>query len=288
MIDSARLENGMIAVARRYAPALVPPGWKAPGDYPGALPDLARALASYNVLVMAASAPQSAVKAWTDGYLDLYRVLSTALFPSFTRASAFYIDQQTPPIVAIYGEATPVIAALAGFVAPYVVARQGTRPVEVEILGMMDMILEELEATDLPRDEYRRLRDSGASLLRQLLDSEVRQQPVTPATRPIFGEMAAQRPPTASESRGAGWQGAPPPDNLPEPPAPPATLPEEQGAAQAQGQGRTVPPPPPEFPPEEASRRAFDPDAVPIFFNPGRTASLPKPPVPTLPPREKR
>ncbi len=274
MIDPTRLERSLIAVARRYAPALIPSGWQKPGDYPGALPDLARALAAYNVLIMAADASQGVVKSWTDGYLDFYQLLSSALFPSFTRASAFYVDQEEPLIVAIYGEATPVIVALAGFVAPYVVARQGTRPMEVEILGMVDMILEEIEATDLTREEYRRLRDSGASVLRQLLESQVRQLPVTPPTRPIFNEMVAQRPALKTEKH--PLVAPPQPLDLPEPPPPPATLPEEPQA----------PPPPPELP-ETAPPRRFDPDAVPIFFNPGRT-TLPKPPVPPLPPREKR
>lgn len=286
MIDTSRLEHGLIAVARRYAPTLIPSGWQKPGDYPGALPELARALAAYNVLILAADAPQNAVKAWTDGYLDCYKLLSSALFPSFTRASAFYVDQEEPLIVAIYGEATPVIVALAGFVAPYVSARQGTRPMEVEMLGMMDMILEELEATDLAREEYRRLRDSGAAVLRQLLDQPVRQIAVTPPTRPIFNEMAAQRPATRTETHAqvaappAERATPPPPADLPEPPPPPATLPEE-------AQTRALPSPPPPELPESAAARHFDPDAVPIFFNPSRT-TLPKPPVPPLPPREKR
>src|SRR5664279_3020145 len=194
MIDSARLEASLIHVARRYAPALIPAGWQKPGDYPGALPDLARALATYNVLLMAGEAPTSAVKAWTDGYQSFYQLLCAALFPSYLRVSAFYVDQQQPMIVALYGEATPVIIALAGFVAPYVVARQGTRPLEVELVGMMDMILEEVEAVDLPREEYRRLRDDGASVLRGLLEGGVRQLPLTPSARPIFDTMAAQRP----------------------------------------------------------------------------------------------
>ena len=66
MIDSARLEHALITVARRYAPALIPAGWQKPGDYPGALPELARALASYNVLLMSAEAPQAQVKGWTE------------------------------------------------------------------------------------------------------------------------------------------------------------------------------------------------------------------------------
>lgn len=277
MIDTSRLENGLMHVARRYAPALIPTGWQQAGDYTGALPDLARALAASNVLVMVGDAAQASVKAWTDGYLDFYRALCAALFPSFGRATAFYVDQEQPMIVAMYGEATPVIRAMAGFVAPYVVARQGTRPLEVEVVGMMDMILEELEATDLPRDAYRQLRDRGVALLRQLLDINVQQLPLTPAARPIFDDMAAQRP-EAQLQTVVPARSAPPPQpvDLPEPPAPPETMPEEIQA------------PPPAPAPAEPPKRTFDPDAVPIFFNPGanpqRGSSVP--PVPPLPPRK--
>ncbi len=276
MIDTARLETNLIHVARRYAPTLIPAGWQKPGDYSGALPDLARALATYNVLVLAGDMPATAVKAWTDGYSDFYALLAGALFPSYTRVSAFYLDQAAPPLVALYGEATPVITTLAGFVVPYVVARQGTRPSEVEVLGMMDMILEELEATDLPRGDYRRLRDSGAAYLRALLELTGRQFPLTPAARPIFAEMAAgapaqPAPPPPADLPETAPTAPPIPDSMPEqltPTQPPSTLPEAPAA-----------------PPEPAPRK-FDPDAVPIFFNPApRDANNPPPLAPPLPRR---
>jgi hypothetical protein len=171
------------------------------------------------------------------------------------------------------------------------------------------------------REEYRRLRDSGAIMLRHLLDSGVKQFPLTPAARPIFDQMAAQRPrqiappiqspppsPTfASPSRSpfttsspatippftvpiesstteqhtilGPQRPTPPPTDLPEPPPPPPDLPEK------------IQPPPvkPEEPKPELPKRKFDPDTVPIFFNPqsGGTNS-PRPPVPPLPPRDKR
>ncbi|HVU12597.1 MAG TPA: hypothetical protein VHD90_15040 [Phototrophicaceae bacterium] len=267
MIDNTRLENSLIHVARRYAPALIPAGWQKAGDYPGTPPDLARALASYNVLVMIGDAQPTAVKGWTDGYQSFYQTMCAALFPSYTRIGAFFVDQNPPLIVALYGEATPVILALAGFVVPYVVARQGTRPSDVEILGMMDMILDELEATDLPREEYRRLRDDGAAVLRGLLEGGARQLPLTPAARPIFDDMAAQR---ATEGRLAPPisvpESVPAPTTLPEPPPPPATMPEEMSVPPAAAPAS--PPLPPVSTPESAPRR-FDPDAVPLFFSPG-------------------
>ena len=281
MINSARLETNLIHVARRYAPTLIPAGWQKPGDYTGALPDLARALATYNVLVLAGDVPATAIKAWTDGYSDFYALLAGALFPSYTRVSAFYLDQAVPPLVALYGECTPVITVLAGFVAPYVVARQGTRPLEVEVLGMMDMILEELEATDLPRGDYRRLRDSGAAYLRALLEGAGRQFPLTPATRPIFAEMTAAANVPAQPA-------PPPPEDLPEtasaaPPPIPDSMP-EQLTAQPPSTLPEAPAAPPTEP--EPAPRKFDPDAVPIFFNPApRDTNNPPPLAPPLPRR---
>jgi hypothetical protein len=274
MIDSSRLERNLIAVARRYAPGLAA-GWQQPGDYSGALGDLAQALAGYNVLVMLGDPGAATVKAWTDSYLGFYALLTETLFPSFARVSAFYVDQTPPLIVAVYGEATPVITSLAGFVVPYVVARQGTRPAEVELYGMMDMILEELEATDVSRDEYRQLREGGAAYLRGLLEGEVRQLPLTPPIRPIFDDLSS-RPAAVSTSKHERTA-PPPPADLPEPPLP-NTMPEEAL-------------PPPDLPeaPVEPARRSFDPDAVPIFFNPSKGSvgdlTRPAPPVPPLPPR---
>ncbi len=278
MIDTSRLERSLIAVTRRYAPSLLPAGWQQPGDYPGALGDLACALAGYNVLVMIGDPGHATVKTWTDSYLSLYALLTESLFPSFQRVSAFYVDQESPLIVALYGEATPVITTLAGFIVPYVVARQGTRPAEIELNGMMDMILEEVEATDLPREDYRRLRDSGAALVRGLLEGEVKQLPLTPPARPIFDEIA-RRPAAVSTVRHPRAAAPPPPVDLPEPPLP-GTMPEEV----------QQPPELPEALPEPAPRK-FDPDAVPIFFNPGQQgqqgsgATRATPPVPPLPPR---
>ncbi len=335
MIDSSRLERSLIAVAQKYAPTLVPANWRQPGDYPGALPDLARALARESVLVMIGDTSMASIKTWTDGYISLYSLLTSTLFPSHQRVNAFYLDQQPPPIVALYGDAIPVIMVFAGYVVPYVVARQGTQTSEVEISGLMDMILEELEATNLGREEYRRLRDSGAVALRHLLESGVRQFPLTPAARPILDQMAAQqRPPAFPQTPSFS---SPPQPQSPapssvsaflaqdEPPVPhqatpPFTVPIEQAAGQqptmqqptSLGPSRSAPPPPadlPEPPPPppdlpetlqappvqpevaqpEPAKRRFDPDSVPIFFNPqsGSTNS-PAPPVPPLRPRDKR
>ncbi|MCA9902212.1 MAG: hypothetical protein KC547_00030 [Anaerolineae bacterium] len=209
-----RLEKTLIAVASRYAKPLVPAGWQKPGDYPRALPELARSLASYNVLVLLGDLPVPYtgdaalhIKFWADTYERLYRRLARVLFPSFADCTCYYADQEWPPIIILHGAATPLIEALADFVAPFVVMRQSSAQIsDVELRGLMDLVLEELEATDLPREEYVRLRDEAVAIVRDLLALNVRQMPLTPAKRPIFGVLP---PPTAAA------------------PAPPDTLPEE-------------------------------------------------------------
>ncbi|MFQ3567951.1 MAG: hypothetical protein SNJ59_13245 [Aggregatilineales bacterium] len=252
----ARLERTLIAIARRYAPPLVPENWRSAGDYRGSLPTLARALASYNVLVLLGDLPDALAhqapvqfKAWADAYIALYTRLSETLFPSYTQASAYYADQDWPPIVIVYGAATPVIVVLAGYVAPYAAARHGTKPADVELLGMADEILDALEADDLPRAEYRRLRADLVEALRGLLALKVRPIALTRPERPLFDLPEEVAP------------AAPPPQSLPEAPAPPVSLPEDA--------------------PMMAPQPVHRPGTVPIFFDSRRPHR--RPPVPDLP-----
>ena len=255
-----RLEHALIAVARRSAPSLVPSSWRQPGDYPRPLSELAGALAANNVLVLIGDlAPelshQAAVhfKDWADGYVELYIQLCETLFPSFTQVNAYYADQEWPPVVVVYGAATPVIVALGEYVAPYVVARQRQNPSDVEMRGLMDTLLDELEADDLPRDEYRRLRDEGVALLKQLLSTQVHQFPLTPSAISISGgEKIAMSPPPPTLPPEPASPVARPPDSLPE-----------------------------DVPSESVAK--FQTGEVPIFFDLDRRGTKRRPPVPDLP-----
>jgi hypothetical protein len=197
-----RLERALIAIARRYAPDLVPQNWQQAGDYRAPLTDLARALASHGALAMMGDpAPgvtntQMAYKAWVDGYSRLYNALSAALFPSFTGISSFFVDHETPQVVVIVGEATPVIEMLAGHIAPYIVARQGRQDATpYELNGLMETVLEELEAHDLPGEDYRSLRTACANLISPMLFTAIRQYPVTPPLRQMPANNNAAPPP---------------------------------------------------------------------------------------------
>ena len=277
-MDNARLEPVLMRLARKYAPPLVTPGWEAPGDYPGRLSDLATALAGYDLFVTACAPPPDAdatavVTPWVETYVRLYDILARALFPSFRQIDAYYGDYDSPPLIVIKGAATPVIMMLAGFIAPYVAGRQTTGSVtDFELVGLMEIVLDELEAGDLTREALRQLRDEAVQQIRQLLNSPVRQLRLTapkPALARSFdiadtGEIAVAPPvqpaPTsAPEVPAIGLpQAATPP--------PPDMLPEEDTL---------------NMPPVQEESRPFG-ASIPIFFEAKPRGRRP-PPVPDLP-----
>ncbi|MFN8379777.1 MAG: hypothetical protein U0452_14010 [Anaerolineae bacterium] len=228
-----RIERALIGVARRYAPPLAPPGWKQPGDYRGSLAELARALAENGALVIVVEAPagQSALitPLWTDSLTSLYTCLSSALFPSSTLIQAFYAESGEPPILLLYGASIPVIMVLSGYVLPYLAARQGANPPDDEVIALFDAALDWLEAGDLARADYLRLRGNAVDLLRTLLNSTARPVALAPATveAPI---PARTRPAPASLPEAKPVGSTPPPMTLPESPTAarpaPASLPE--------------------------------------------------------------
>lgn len=277
-----RLENSLISCARRYAPRLVPADWRQPGDYRAPLPDLAHQLAGGGVLVMVGDVPpelasQAALhyREWVDNYKSLYTLLASSLFPTFKNVQAFYIEQSAPPIVGIQGDAIPVIEMLAGYVVPYVASKHGT-PAEVELIGLMNIVLEELEA-DLPPDANRLIRDNCAAFVRQIMTGYVRQIPLTPALRPVFDSSSQPHPPQvpprldvtqSSPSSNTQTIAQPPPSVQP-----PLVLPEEDRISLA--------PPPGQLPEEPL----FKTGSVPVFFDAGKRDKRqpPPPPVPKLP-----
>lgn len=295
-----RLRKTLIAVAHRYAPAQVSAMESASNDAsPEDAQAWAGALATEGVLLLMGDLPpalyeQSGVlfKAWADHYLALYGRLCAALFPSFTTINAFYADDDFPPIIGLAGEAAPVIAVLAGYVAPYAAAKADSRlPLrtqvsDVELRGLMDMILDELEAGDLPSGTQRALRMEGATILRALLAEPVQPillTPPAPALRDTGLVMRDQAPA--------------PPANLPEsgraitnqpPPSMPETIP-----------SAAAPPPPTSMPETGALMTINSPleTGTPIFFQAARrgkpatsnaeprgTARLPVPDLPVPPP----
>jgi hypothetical protein len=254
-----RTERALLSITRRYAPHLVESYGRA-GTDPLRLFGLAKALARNNVLVISGALPPELttlsgvyINDWVSHYTDLYTRLCQALFPSYMTCTAYSADDNAPPIMLIFGETTPPIMALADYIAPFVAAKQsairaGAVVTDMELLGLMDHMLDDLEAGDLPRAEYRRLQADGAGIVRLLLDGEVRQQLLTlPA--PSLG-IAINAPPSPVNL---------PPD-LPEKPVPPPDLPEADGVGQP----------------------GFSGSDVPVFFSPSSRGTR-RPPVPDLP-----
>ena len=214
-----RIERALIGVARRYAPPLAPPGWKQPGDYRGPLAELARALAENGALVTVVEAPvnQSALitPLWTESLTALYTCLSRALFPSSTDIQAFFAEPGEPPVLLLVGASIPTIMALAGYVLPYVAARHGANPADSEASVLFDAALEWLEASDLERVDYLRVRNEAVELLRPLLDSPARPRALAPAA-PDAPIPARTRPAPASLPEAEPTGSTPPPLTLPE------------------------------------------------------------------------
>jgi hypothetical protein len=116
-------------------------------------------------------------------------------------------------MIYLHGTATPVIQRIAGFVAPYIVQRQFSPKVsEVELRGLMDLILDELEAGNLDRETYKQLRNDTVEILKHILATPVHQLAVTNFDREIFTDSQRLVPVKV------------------EPPQPPTTLPETLSA----------------------------------------------------------
>jgi hypothetical protein len=267
-----RLETILLNLLRRYAPSV-----RMSTDD---LPALADTLAANHALVIvgeAAASPDSdsveAAHRWAGSYMALYNLLAGALFPALHEAhpvQAYYADDQWPAVAVMTGEVVSVITALAGLVVPFIAARQSeTRISEAELTGLMEYVLEELEAHDLPREEYRRLRDEGAALLRGLLTTPIRQIALTRAQRPLFNDTSSA-PPITSDQK----------ETTPAPPEP------ETAAAPGQSEvGQPLPPPDlPEMPVPESKASETPQTTDPIYFGPTtqRKGKRP-PPLPPLP-----
>jgi hypothetical protein len=269
-VNDQRLDKILTRLAQRHAPDLLR---QLPADR---LPALARRLASYNLLVLMGEVTQPVispdtimrVQTWADGYIRLYSLLAHPLFPSFTHISAQYADDKLPVVIVVKGAATPIMHVLAGFVSPFIAQRQRQATVsEMELLGLMDALLEELEATDLPREEYRTLRSDGAGVLKDMLRAPVRQLLLTPFDHPLFSDIpqpSPQRPDVVPEAQNLPARG-----ELPESPVPQVESGRPSAALSQPAETR----------PDEEDEPLFE-TSIPIFFV--RKPHDPKKPRPSL------
>jgi hypothetical protein len=263
----ARIEGLLLQLAGTFAPELVRRYDRTTRTVEERTARLARDLANAGLLVILGDQPFSLQKVsrsasqqielWAQGYAQMYHLLCRELFPSFSHIYALQTDDRWPILIALKGEAIPVVQRLAGFIAPYLALRQ-MKPIipEAELIGLMELILNELDGTSLPPNTYHSLRNEGCGLLRAMLAADLRHLELTRFDRDVFRPTLPVRPP-------------PPPPDLPE-------LPSRGGDTALLSPTQTLNNPPPPAPREG--------DSAPVFFKrTTQTSEVPRPPLPPLP-----
>ncbi len=248
------IELILINIARKFAPNLVPQDWKRSGDLKKPLYTFARELANYHILVILGArdndAPQNNpvdVRETGEIYMRFYHLLAKQLFSSLPpRIDASYYSYSRATLMIMFdAEARGVIEVMAGYVAPYVVERQGSRALApTELQGLMDKILQKLDAGDSTQAEYRLMREEGAEILKQMVTMRLRQLPLTRFDEPFFNEIVLPvLPPTSLPEEEETQRTRPFVDQTSV--MPPA---EEPDFIKTMREARQKPPPPPTLP----------------------------------------
>jgi hypothetical protein len=254
MDDTKRLKRILTKLAQQHAPHLIAGGWQ-PTD--ANLRKLARDLADYKVLLIAASIPprylsdsSGQVHQWVDAHAQFYFHLTGTLFPSRIRLDAHYADRDDRrPLVVLNGDASAVLAVMAGYIIPYVSgSRYRIAPPEQEIDDLMEIVLDELECSDLSPPAYAELRRGAVERLRTWMKSPLYQHALTDFDRPLFS--VPQRPDALPPDTG--------PLKTPNNPPPAPTVPgyfeqpvpyyEQQPSSPSNANGSSGPETPPELP----------------------------------------
>ena len=155
---------------------------------------------------------------WVNAYAELYYLLNLGLFEITDEPTAYVADNKYPLIVVFEAKTLVVMRVLTGLVIPYVALRQADgKASRAELRGMVEMILEELEASTLAYEKYAHIRDRGINLLDTLLKSEIRQVSLTNFSRQFLIDTGTSQMSVVNTSR---------PDSLPELPVQkPTTMP---------------------------------------------------------------
>ena len=81
----------------------------------------ARLLARFDVVVISGHLSQEQISLkdlhiqdWVQCHYLFYHLLVRNLFPSYSNFKAFHGDQQLPPVVVLFGEATPALEVMSG------------------------------------------------------------------------------------------------------------------------------------------------------------------------------
>ena len=221
----ARMERILKKLAQGHRPYLLN---NLPADMDARLRLLADGLAKEGVLVIVGEIPvrdhDTGVSKWVGAYGDLFMLMAKGIFPSLARLEAVFADSHQPPIVVIDGQPAAVIEALARYVAPFLAMRQNDKRVtDAELRGLMQFMLDELEAKDVADAVYTHMWQEGIMILRYLLNLEMTHYAVTSAARPLMLQFQREQAQAIHMPQLPNAQ----PDQHLTPPPPPEMLPEE-------------------------------------------------------------
>lgn len=221
-----RLEQVLIRLAKDHAPVVIE-DWPTLKTEDNALGKLARRLANYNILVITGEMTSSfqhitedttrLLQEWVNTYGELYTTLVGTVFPhQIPHISGHYTDSLWPVIIYLRGSITPVIQTMAGYIMPYIAVRQTAALLSrAELIGLIDMVLANLEGDDISPEARKHLHENGTRLLDTLINGQMRQYPLMPPAPDLFTDSLRMRPITVEQTspRPAG--------SSPEPPRPP-------------------------------------------------------------------
>lgn len=185
-MDNLRLERLLIGIARKYAPSLVPVGWRQTGDYlrmtGKTLPEFASKLANYGAFVLFGGLPNHLaaqadihLKDWAEQWMRLHMQFADALFPTFRVLEGYFLGGETPRALLVTASATPITYALAEVAAPFVSVMYGRAPLDSPALnGVVDLMLAHMESAHCARELRERLHLEAGALLGMLTGSQVR------------------------------------------------------------------------------------------------------------------
>lgn len=224
----ARMERILKKLAQRHRPYLL---HNLPADIDERLRLLADGLAKEGVLVIVGDVPpdnyEAQVSHWIGAYGDLCLLMAKGIFPSLAKLEAVYADNNRPPIVVIDGQPAAVMEQLGRYVAPFLAMRQkDNRVTDAELRGLMQFMLDELEAQDLASAIYNHMWQEGIKILRYLLHLDVTHYAVTSTARPLMLQFQREQaqmlhiPQMPTKQPDAHIKAPPPPEMLPEEPLP--------------------------------------------------------------------
>lgn len=224
-MTTKRLDNTLTSLANQYVPDAL---MRAPHDLEKRVPYLADSLVRVGILVMTADIPsnnyQFLLRRWTYGYRQIYDVLASNLFTTLLRIDLGTVDNMTPPVVVLKGQAVPVIDVLAGYVVPYVTLRQQTSTLnEPEIRGIITIMLDELD-DEISTQVSKVILQTCTRVIRELVNLPITQYSLTSMKKPLFQQTYESPPPPKKRPR-------PAPDRKRDRNQPPPSLPEDPASA---------------------------------------------------------